>query len=70
MSLSSYGGPGSQMVDVRFSRDWHDFLACGKQYITVTVDGRGTGFKGRRLRNTVKGNLGFYETLDQIAAAK
>ncbi|KAF9482998.1 hypothetical protein BDN70DRAFT_874224 [Pholiota conissans] len=65
-----YGGPGSQMVDVRFSRDWHDYLACGKQYIVVTVDGRGTGFKGRKLRNTVKGNLGFWETVDQVAAAK
>lgn len=65
-----YGGPGSQLVDVRFSRDWHDYLACGMQYIVVTVDGRGTGFKGRRVRNPVKGNLGFYETEDQIAAAK
>jgi dipeptidyl aminopeptidase len=58
------------MVDHRFSRDWHEYLACGLEYITVTVDGRGTGFKGRKLRNPVKNNLGFYETIDQIAAAK
>ena len=57
-------------MDVRFSRDWHEYLACGMQYVVVTVDGRGTGFKGRRVRNPVKGNLGFYETVDQIAAAK
>ena len=66
----SYGGPGSQMVDKSFNRDWHEYLACRHQYIIVTVDGRGTGHKGRKLRNTVKGNLGFFETIDQINAAK
>ncbi|KAG6917095.1 hypothetical protein DXG01_003915 [Tephrocybe rancida] len=65
-----YGGPGSQMVDLRFARTWHDYLACGLSYIIVTVDGRGTGYKGRHLRNPVKDNLGFYETIDQINAAK
>lgn len=40
------------------------------QYVIVTVDGRGTGFKGRKLRNPVKGNLGFFETLDQVNAAR
>lgn len=58
------------MVDLTFNRDWHEYLACRHQYIIVTVDGRGTGFKGRRLRNTVKGNLGYFETIDQINAAK
>ncbi|KAK7031462.1 dipeptidyl peptidase IV N-terminal region-domain-containing protein [Favolaschia claudopus] len=66
-----YGGPWSQLVDLTFSRgDWHEYLACGHSYIIVTVDGRGTGFKGRKLRNAVKGNLGFWETKDQIAAAR
>jgi len=65
-----YGGPQSQLVDLKFSRNWHDYLACGLSYIIVTVDGRGTGFKGRHLRNPVKDNLGFYETIDQINAAK
>lgn len=65
-----YGGPQSQLVDVRFGRDWHDYLVCGLQYIVVIVDGRGTGFKGRKLRNPVKDNLGYWETVDQINAAK
>ncbi|KAJ6561203.1 dipeptidyl aminopeptidase [Mycena vulgaris] len=66
-----YGGPFSQLVDLTFSRgDWHEYLACGHSYIIVTVDGRGTGFKGRALRNPVKGNLGFWETKDQVAAAR
>ncbi|KAF7370927.1 hypothetical protein MSAN_00726600 [Mycena sanguinolenta] len=66
-----YGGPWSQLVDLTFTRgDWHEYLACGHSYIIVTVDGRGTGYKGRKLRNPVRGNLGFWETKDQIAAAR
>ena len=58
------------MVDLKFVRDWHDYLACSLDYIVVVVDGRGTGFKGRKLRNMVKDNLGHWETVDQIAAAR
>jgi len=57
------------MVSNVFSRDWHTYLACDKKYIVVMVDGRGTGFKGRALRNPVTDNLGHYEVLDQIKAA-
>lgn len=58
------------MIDLKFERDWHHFLACALQYVVVVVDGRGTGFKGRKLRNPVRNNLGFFETKDQIHAAK
>jgi hypothetical protein len=65
-----YGGPESQQVNVEYKRDWHDYLVCTLQYIVVVVDGRGTGFKGRHLRNPVRNNLGFWETQDQINAAR
>ncbi|KAF8513011.1 dipeptidyl aminopeptidase [Hysterangium stoloniferum] len=52
-----YGGPGSQTVDTQFNRDWHHFLACTLQYIVVVVDGRGTGYKGRQLRNPSYGGF-------------
>ena len=39
-------------------------------YIVAIVDGRGTGFKGRKYRAAVSENLGYYEVLDQIAAAR
>lgn len=68
--LYSYGGPGAQLVDIKFQRDWHHYLACSLKYVVVTVDGRGTGFKGRKLRNPVRGNLGFFETKDQVEAAR
>ncbi|KAF9037893.1 dipeptidyl aminopeptidase [Hymenopellis radicata] len=65
-----YGGPNSQTVTTRWTREWEDFVACSLQHIVVIVDGRGTGAKGRALRSAVKGNLGFYETRDQIYAAR
>ncbi|KIJ65436.1 hypothetical protein HYDPIDRAFT_88548 [Hydnomerulius pinastri MD-312] len=65
-----YGGPESQEVNSVYKRDWHDYLVCTLQYIVVVVDGRGTGFKGRHLRNPVRNNLGFWETQDQINAAR
>ena len=39
-------------------------------YIVVTVDPRGTGFLGRKTRCIVRGNIGYWESHDQIAAAK
>ncbi|KAG9313219.1 dipeptidyl aminopeptidase [Chiua virens] len=65
-----YGGPGSQKVNVQYNHDWHDYLVCTLQYVVVVVDGRGTGYKGRQLRNPVRYNMGFWETLDQINAAR
>lgn len=65
-----YGGPGSQMVSARWDRDWHHYLACSLKYIIVVVDGRGTGYKGRKLRNPIKGNLGYHEVQDQVNAAR
>lgn len=69
-ALFRYGGPFAQQVDVRFLMNWHQYLAAVHQYVVVIVDGRGTGWKGRQLRNPVKNKLGHYETIDQINAAK
>lgn len=65
-----YGGPGSQLVSNRYDRDWQSYLACEKKYITIILDGRGTGFRGRQFRNPVTDNLGYHEVLDQVAAAR
>ncbi|KAI8981579.1 dipeptidyl peptidase IV N-terminal region-domain-containing protein [Pilobolus umbonatus] len=65
-----YGGPGSQLASYRFNLNWNTYLASKQKYIIVTVDGRGTGFKGRKYRVGVKGRLGELETIDQINAAR
>lgn len=66
-----YGGPGSQTVTNSWDRDmaWWQLLAQ-KGYIIVSVDNRGTGARGKEFRQTTYGQLGKYEILDQIEAAK
>jgi dipeptidyl aminopeptidase B len=65
-----YGGPGSQMVDKTFTVDFQAYIAANLGYIVVTVDGRGTGYIGRKARTIIRGNIGYYEAHDQIATAK
>ncbi|KAK6505523.1 hypothetical protein TWF481_007418 [Arthrobotrys musiformis] len=65
-----YGGPGSQQVGKEYRVDFQSYLAATFNYIVVTVDGRGTGFIGRKARVIVRGDLGKYESHDQIETAK
>ncbi|KAH7408290.1 putative dipeptidyl-aminopeptidase B [Phaeosphaeria sp. MPI-PUGE-AT-0046c] len=65
-----YSGPGSQQVHRKFEVDFQSYIAATLGYIVVTVDGRGTGFLGRKLRCITRGNIGYYEAYDQIATAK
>lgn len=67
-----YGGPGSQTVKNEYNGytgPWHQMLAQ-KGYIIVSVDNRGTGARGRAFKKCTQLQLGKYETLDQIAAAR
>lgn len=67
-----YGGPGSQTVKNQydgFNHFYYESLA-NKGYIIVSVDNRGTGARGRDFRTVTYKELGKYETLDQISAAK
>jgi dipeptidyl-peptidase-4 len=70
--MYQYSGPGSQQV----ANDWLDtndmwFMMLSQQgYITVCVDGRGTGFKGATFKKMTQKELGKYEVEDQIDAAK
>lgn len=65
-----YGGPGSQTVDRRFRVDFQSVVASSLGYLVVTLDGRGTGFIGRKARAIIRDNLGHYEALDQIYVAR
>jgi len=66
-----YGGPGSNTVNNSWDKDymWYQML-CAKGYIVVSVDGRGTGGRGKKFRDCTYKQLGKYETEDQIEAAK
>ncbi|MGC8865201.1 MAG: S9 family peptidase [Bacteroidales bacterium] len=66
-----YGGPGSQTVTNSWGGGqlWYQMLAQ-KGILIVSVDNRGTGFRGEEFRKMTYGQLGKYETEDQIELAK
>lgn len=67
-----YGGPGSQNVVDSWGAArnmWFNYLAQ-KGYIVACVDNRGTGARGAEFKKMTYQNLGHYETIDQIEAAK
>ncbi len=67
-----YGGPGSQTVEDQWggvNYFWYQMLAQ-KGYIVASVDNRGTGARGRDFKKITYKELGKYETVDQIEAAK
>lgn len=70
--MTVYGGPGSQTVLNSFSSGestWYQMLAQ-KGYIIASVDNRGTGARGQLFKKLTYLQLGKFETIDQIEAAK
>lgn len=69
--IYQYSGPGSQQVTDRWDRynAWFTMLTQ-KGYVVAVVDGRGTGARGEEFKKMTYGELGKYETIDQIEAAQ
>jgi len=70
--MTVYNGPGINTVNDSWGGTnflWHQYLAQ-QGYIVVSVDGRGTGYRGTKFKKCTYQQLGKYETIDQIAAAK
>lgn len=70
--MYQYSGPGSQNVADKWNDTndyWHAMLTQ-KGYIVVTVDPRGTGFRGADFKKITQNELGKYEVEDQTNAAK
>lgn len=70
--MHQYSGPGSQQVDNAWnsSDDYFHYMLTQEGYIIITVDGRGTGYKGADFKKCTYKELGKYEVEDQIDAAK
>jgi dipeptidyl-peptidase-4 len=70
--MTLYNGPGHNLVKDEWGGTnymWHQLLAQ-KGIIVVCVDGRGTGNRGKDFKAVTYQQLGKYETIDQIEAAR
>ncbi len=70
--MTQYSGPGSQQVTDNWKGPnywWYQMLAQ-KGFIIACVDPRGTGARGEEFKKMTYLQLGKYETIDQIEAAK
>jgi dipeptidyl-peptidase-4 len=66
-----YGGPGHNTVTNSYGysdMSWFEMLTQ-KGYIVVSVDNRGTAFRGEEFKKCTYKELGKFETEDQISAA-
>jgi len=70
--MTQYSGPGSQSVTDGWKGNnywWYQMLAQ-QGFIVACVDPRGTGARGEEFKKMTYLELGKYETIDQIEAAK
>jgi len=67
--MTQYSGPGSISVKDEWDLGWDQYLAT-LGYIVVCIDGRGTGGRGETFCKITYGQLGYYESIDQIESAK
>ncbi len=67
-----YGGPGSQQVTDAWkgANYWWFQMLAQQGYIVACVDNRGTGGRGEAFKKATYLQLGKYETIDQIEAAR
>lgn len=73
--MHQYGGPGSQQVHDSWAIGsmgqgaMFDYYLASKGFILVSVDGRGTGFRGVEFEKCIYQRLGELEARDQVETA-
>ncbi len=67
--MYQYSGPQSQQVLNKWNLSWEDYMSS-IGYLTVCVDGRGTGGRGEEFAKSTYLYLGVQEAEDQVETAK
>uniref|UniRef100_A0AC34QKF8 Uncharacterized protein n=1 Tax=Panagrolaimus sp. JU765 TaxID=591449 RepID=A0AC34QKF8_9BILA len=68
--LHVYAGPNTNQVNSYNPEPYLTYFASVRQYIIVSIDGRGSGNRGWKLRSPMYKNLGGPEVEDQIDGLK
>ena len=66
----SYGAPDTQLVTESWKIDWLIYLVTKHNWISVSIDGRGSGFQGSKHKHSVYYHLGILEVDDQLTVIK
>ena len=67
-----YGGPHNQLVKNSWlggARLW-DYYMAQKGYVVISIDNRGSSYRGLNFENVIHRNLGENEVIDQMEAVK
>ncbi|VDM31458.1 unnamed protein product [Hydatigera taeniaeformis] len=64
--LETYGGPISQTVTTKFVADWQSYLVTQFKFVVISIDGRGTGNRGKRFESAIYKKFGVVEVQDQM----
>ena len=67
--IVQYSGPNSQKVLDDWEFGWNNYLAQ-EGFVVIGIDPRGTGARGEEFRKVTFHELGKYETIDLVNAAK
>ena len=67
--IVQYSGPNSQTVLDDWEFGWNNYLAQ-EGFVVIGIDPRGTGARGEEFRKVTFHELGKYETIDLVNAAK
>ncbi|KAJ8954777.1 hypothetical protein NQ318_014887 [Aromia moschata] len=59
--------PSSQTVSSRWELSWPWYLASTRNYVVASIDARGSGFQGIKMRREVQRRIGLIEVQDQLA---
>jgi len=70
MLIYTYGGPNSQVIGDGWGVAWDDHLVTEREVIYVTIDGRGSGYRGDKLLHAIYYQMGVVEVEDQISVAQ
>jgi dipeptidyl aminopeptidase/acylaminoacyl peptidase len=70
--LNVYNGPGSQQVVKTFSRTSTGInsILASQGFVVVSMDGRGTGYKGEKYMHQVYKKLGAFDAEDTLMVGK